>query len=99
MAMLLLAAGGWYYLRCSDFWRRLLALLTGLTLATTVAATGKVVLYLGPEWSYPRHSTWQVEAMSTVILWAWLAVVLVAPALLHLVSHPDGRSPAGQETL
>jgi hypothetical protein len=44
VAMLLLAAGAWCYLRSTRLWHRLLALLTALTLAMAVAAVGKAIL-------------------------------------------------------
>jgi len=82
MAMLLLAVGGWFYLRSNSPWQRLLSLLTGLTLAMVTAAAGKAILYSSPTWPYPRHFTWQTEAMSTIIIWGWLVLIIVAPILM-----------------
>lgn len=83
IGMLLLAIGGWFYLRSRSPWQRLLALFTGLTLAMAVAAVGKAIIYAGPTWPYPhpRVFTWQTEAMSTVIMWGWLVLIMVAPIL------------------
>lgn len=94
MAMLLLAVGGWFYLRSSSPWRRLLALLTGLTLAMMVAAVGKAILYSSPTWPSPRHFTWQTEAMSTIIIWGWLVLIIVAPILMKSLPRPHNSQPA-----
>jgi hypothetical protein len=89
VAMLLLAAGGWLYLRSAHPWQRLLALFSGLTLAMTVATAGKAILYSSPNWPYPRHFTWQTEATSTVIMWGWLVLVIFAPVLLGSLPRPE----------
>ena len=90
-AMLLLAAGGWFYLRTVRPWRRSLALFIGLTLAMAVAAAGKAILCSSPNWPYPGHFTWQSEAMSTVIMWGWLTLAIFASGLLGLLPHPDNH--------
>jgi len=89
VGLLLLAAGGWFYLRSTRPWRRSLALFSGLTSAMAVAAAGKAILYSSPIWPYPRHFTWQREAMGTVIMWGWLALAIFAPGLLGLLARPD----------
>ena len=45
----------------------------------TVAAAGKAILYSSQNWPYPRHFTWQTEAISTGIMWGWLVVMIFAP--------------------
>lgn len=88
-AMLLLAAGGWFYLRGRRPWPRIVALLAGLTLAMAVAATGKAIIFASPDWPYPRFPfTWQSEALSTVIMWGWLVVAVLAPVLVTLLPGP-----------
>ncbi len=81
-SMLFLAVGGWCYLRSTHAWQRFLALFIGLTLAMMTAAVGKAILYSSPTWPYPRHLTWQTEAMSTIIMWGWLALIIAAPILV-----------------
>lgn len=89
MALLLLAGGGWVYLRSARPWRRIVALLGGLTLAMAVAAAGKVILRSSANWPYARHVPWQPAAMSVIIMWGWLALVISAPALLNLLPRSD----------
>lgn len=89
VAMLLLAAGGCFYLRGAHAWQRLLALFTGLTLAMIVAAAGKVILNSSQNWPYPRDFTWHTEVICTVIIWGWLVVVILTPVLLNLLPRPD----------
>jgi len=94
VGMLLLAAGGWFYLRSAHPWQRFLALFTGLTSAMGVAATGKAILYARPSWPHSHLFTWQTEAMSTVIMWGWLALAILAPGLLGLLPRPPNRLQA-----
>ena len=61
----------------------------GLTGAMAVAAAGKAILFSSPAWPYPRYNfTWQSEAMSTVALWGWLMLLILAPAALNLLRPP-----------
>jgi len=90
--MVILAMGGWFYLRSHELWQRALALFTGLTLAMAVAATGKAVIYSIPGWSSGMF-TWQTEAMSTVIMWGWLVMMVFAPILLKLLPRPAKHVP------
>ena len=90
--MVILAMGGWFYLRSRRLWQRALALFTGLTLAMAVAATGKAVIYSIPGWSSGMF-TWQSEAMSTGIMWGWLVMMVFAPILLNLLPRPSRHIP------
>jgi hypothetical protein len=97
VASLILAAGAWVYLRSAHLWQRALALFGGITLSMAVAATGKAILYANPL-LWPRAArgfTWQSEVLCTVFLWGWLVAVVMAPALLELLPHPDKSLPAG----
>ena len=91
LALLILAAGAWLYMRSAGRGGRCLALLAGITLSMAVAAVGKAILYTNSQ-LWPRetqHFTWQGEVLSTLFLWGWLLVVVMAPALLRLLPHPD----------
>jgi len=90
--MVILAMGGWFYLRSRWLWQRALALFTGLTLAMAVAATGKAVIYSIPGWSSGMF-TWQTEAMGTGIMWGWLVTMVFSPILLNLLPRPAERLP------
>ena len=83
LAAAVLAIGGWGYLRSRRPWSRPLALLAGLTVAMAISATGKAIIFSSPAWPYPRYDfTWQSEVMSTVALWGWLMLLILAPAIL-----------------
>lgn len=95
VASLILAAGAWVYLRSAHPWQRFLALFAGVTLSMAVAATGKGVIYIY-HWPGRRHFTWQTEVLGTVILWGWLVVMILIPALLTLLPRPNKPLQAGQ---
>ena len=98
VASLILAAGAWVYLRSAPLWRRALALFAAITLSMAVAATGRAILYANPLlWppAAPRSFTWQSEVLCTVFGWGWLVAVVMAPALLRLLPHPDKPLQAG----
>jgi hypothetical protein len=85
-----LALGGWGYLRSQHPWSRLLALSAGLTGAMAVAAAGKAILFTSSTWPYPRYNfTWQSEVMSTIALWGWLMLLILAPAILAFLRPTD----------
>jgi hypothetical protein len=91
VASLILVAGAWVYLRSAHLWQRALSLFAGITLSMAVAATGKAILYANPL-LWPRAArgfTWQSEVLCTVFLWGWVVAVVMAPALLELLPHPD----------
>jgi len=92
VASLILVAGAWVYLRSAHLWQRSLALFAAITLSMSVAATGRAILYANPLlWppAAPRSFTWQSEVLCTVFGWEWLVAVVMAPALLGLLPHPD----------
>jgi hypothetical protein len=89
VASLSLAAGAWVYLRTTHPWRRFLALFIALTLSMLVAATGKAIIFTNTlSRRVPARFTWQAEVLSTVILWGWLAAVVLSPALLGFLPRP-----------
>jgi len=93
LAFLILAAGGWFYLRSTVPWKRFLALIGGLALSMLSAAVGKASLYSGP-WPRPQYFTWQTELMSTIIMWMWLAMIMLVPLALKLLPPSSNSSPA-----
>ena len=93
LALLILAAGGWLYLRSYEALKRFLYLYGGVALSMLTAAVGKAVLR---DSSFPLalDGSWQIEFMSTIITWLWLALVMMIPVLFKLFSSQDGRPTA-----
>ena len=95
-SILCLAAGAWLYLYCPRAWQRTLTLVTGLTLSMIMAAAGNwpvSPINLWPVWqSWPAAgSPFWSKAQAMLIEWIWMAVILLAPALLKLVRLPKER--------
>ncbi|HSM70425.1 MAG TPA: hypothetical protein VK851_02690 [Anaerolineales bacterium] len=91
VANLVLAIGGWFYVRNQNPWKRYAILFIGLTLSMAVAAVGKAIIYKY-FWVGVRHFTWQSETMSTVTLWVWLALFMLAPLALKLLPGASNHS-------
>jgi hypothetical protein len=82
-AVILLAIGGWLYLRSQRPWQRMLSLFGGLTLSMAVGAAGRAILFGRADYDFPvLYYTPQTEALSTAIMGAWIAIALLIPALL-----------------
>ena len=87
-SLLLLLGGAWMYLRSPSAWQRLLALLSGLSLAFCVigfsqwAAEPGVGMNPGFRWnlavSPPGQETWELTSQ-----WAWMMIALLISALIH----------------
>lgn len=89
LSLVILAVGGWLYLQCYEPLKRFLYLYGGVALSMLVAAIGKAVL---EESSFPGgSSTWQTEFMDTLVMWLWLALIMLIPVLFKLFSRPDDR--------
>jgi hypothetical protein len=84
LSFLFLAIGAWFYLRNKAPWKRFWSLFVGLALSMFTAAIGKGILYAGP-WPRPKYFTWQTEMMSTIVMWAWLALIMLIPLFLKLL--------------
>jgi hypothetical protein len=82
LALLILAAGGWLYLRNNEPWKRWFCLQGGLWFSMLVAAVGKAVLV---ESSFPGalDDSWQIEFMSTIITSLWLALFMLSSSMLN----------------
>jgi len=93
LSLLILAAAGWLYLRCYEALKRFLILYGGVALSMLTAAIGKAVLR---DSSFPLavDGSWQIEFMSTIITWLWLALVMLIPVLFKLSSSQDSRPNA-----
>jgi hypothetical protein len=106
VSLLFLAAGAWVYLRSSQPWRRLAALLAGVTLAFGIAAVGIWLKVPLQPWSW--EGLWNTaeterwfEAWRVMLVWIWLMFFLLTPVMTkyledagsHITSR-DGNEPA-----
>jgi hypothetical protein len=87
LSFLILAVGGRLYLRSDVPWNKFLFLQGGVALSMLVAAAGKAVL---EESSFPfGGGTWQIEFMSTIVTWVWLAMLMLLPLAFKLLPRSD----------
>jgi hypothetical protein len=101
-SILCLAAGAWLYLYSPRAWQRWLTLITGLTLSMLMAVAGNwpvVPLNLSPVWqNWPAvGSPFWSRTQAMLVEWVWMAVILLAPALLKLVRPPGERPLIARE--
>ena len=54
-----------------------------------VAAIGKAILYSSPSWHLPHSGTWQMEFMSTMATWLWLALIMLLPLTINLLPRSE----------
>ena len=86
-----LALGAWLYLRAKRQKQRILALIGGATGAMWIVVLAKWALIPLQKWptGYPvapsEAARW-VEPGSAMISWGWILVMLIAPALVRLLS-------------
>lgn len=95
-----LALGTWFYLRGKTTRRRILALLSGMTLAMWTMAVGKWIIVPRQDWPVwfgwhaPETERW-FESGREVIAWGWMMVAVSAPGLLGLLPRrKEAASPA-----
>ncbi len=88
LSLLMLALGGWFYLRNDAPWKRFWALFIGLALSMLIAATGKAIQF---EESWPQFVSlgWENEMIYTMVTWAWLALIMSLPLALKLFQRPE----------
>jgi hypothetical protein len=93
LALLILAAGAWLYLRSDEPWNRFFCLQGAMWLSMLIAAIGKAVLV---ESSFPGvvDDSWQIEFMSTIVTWMWLAMIMLIPPALNLLPRPNSSAQA-----
>jgi hypothetical protein len=89
---LCLATGAWLYLRSPRRWQRALALLTGLTLAMWTAIAGQWTTTLIQVWQPQAEARW-IDAYRGIFEWGWMALAILAPAVLKLLPEAGKRSP------
>jgi hypothetical protein len=83
LSLLILALGGWFYLRNDEPLKRFVSLHVGLVLSMLTAAVGKAVLY---EVSWPQsfYLGWKNEMIYTMVTWLWLALIMSIPLVFKL---------------
>lgn len=92
LAVAVLAAGIWFYLRGRDERKRFGMLFGGLTLAMFIAAAGKAVLLPMQDWPIVMSpDSWKSEAMGTVNTWIMLALIMLVPVVLNLLPRSESR--------
>lgn len=95
LAFLILAAGGWFYLRNDELWKKFLCLYIGVALSMLTAVVGKAIILPIQEWPvFIDPSYWKSEAMSTLVTWMWLALVMLIPPALTLLPRSDDSPQA-----
>jgi hypothetical protein len=94
-AFLILAAGGWLYLRDDVPLKKFLYLYVGVALSMLIAAVGKAAILPIQDWPiYIDPASWKPEAMSTFIMWMWLALIMLIPLALNLFPRSENSAHA-----
>ncbi len=99
VSFLILAAGAWMYIRSGrasgqvNHSQRALPLFAAMVLTMILGATGKALIHAGTGWPHshwPYYDTapWYRVVLNTALLWGWVMVVVLAPALLTLLPRP-----------
>lgn len=93
LSLLMLALGGWFYLRKDEPLKRFVSLQIGLALSMFTAAAGKAALIL---WSRSQELNFVLkdELFFSLETWLWLAVIMFLPLLLNLLPRPKELSKA-----
>jgi hypothetical protein len=93
LTFLVLAAGAWFYLRSSDERKRFWALFGALALSMLIAAVGKAILVPTQTWPITINRSLAIsEAKHTIIAWGWLALTMLVPLGIKLISRSDNLS-------
>lgn len=90
IAFLILIFGMWSYLHANNprwqFWM----LFGGMTAALFFAAVGKAILGLSQPWFHGNQiDWWGHEMMTTIIMWMWIALSMLVPLVLSLLSEKE----------
>jgi len=101
-AWICLALGAWLYLRAKGKKQRILALIGGASGALWIVALAQWTLIPLQKWPMgypvsPSETTRWTETSNTIIGWAWILFMLMAPALLNLL--PSSPPPTVREDI
>ena len=94
-SLIILAIGGWLYLRSEVSWKKFLFLYIGMALSLAFAAAGRAILCengLFDEWV--SYCTWQNEMVDTMTSWLWLAIFMLLPLSITMLPRSNGQSSA-----
>lgn len=88
LSLLMLALGGWFYLRNEEPLKRFVSLHIGLALSMLTAAVGKAIQF---EESWPQFVSlgWENEMIYTLVTWVWLALIMSLPLLFNLLPRAE----------
>ena len=95
LSLMMLAIGGWFYLRSDDPWKRFSSLFNGLWLSMGIAAVGKAIRF-EESWPMVTDLGWGNELIYTLVTWMWLALILSIPYLLKFLPSPKDSLPVPQ---
>ena len=88
LIFLILAAGGWLYLRNDVPWKKFVILIGGQTLSLLTAAVGQVILYKYSAYYSPnidiRVAWWDYVHVS-VAIWLGLVLMMFLPLMINLL--------------
>jgi hypothetical protein len=94
LIFLIVAAGGWLYLRNDVPWKKFLILIGAETLSMFTAAVGQVILYPGSAYYDPHINirvVWWDYVHVSVAIWLWLVLIMLFPLVINLL--PRSRQP------
>ncbi len=94
LIFLIVAAGGWLYLRNEVPWKKFLILIGAETLSIFTAAVGQVVLYDSSAYYNPQidiHIVWWDYVHVSVAIWLWLVLIMFLPLVINLL--PRSKIP------
>lgn len=91
LIFLIVAAGGWLYLRNDAPWKKFLSLIGGVKLSMFTAAVGQVVLYESSAYYNPQidiNIAWWDYVHVSVAIWLWLVLIMFLPLVINLLPRP-----------
>ena len=91
---LIVAVGGWLYLKNDVPWKKFLILIGGQTLSMFTAAVAQVVLYESSAYYNPRFDiriVWWDYVHVSVAIWLWLILIMSFPLVINLL--PRSKNP------
>jgi hypothetical protein len=89
---LIVAAGGWLYLRNDVPWKKFLILIGGQTLSMFTAAVAQVVLYESSAYYNPRidiRIVWWDYVHVSVAIWLWLILIMSLPLVINVLPRSE----------